>query len=42
VLPDAYAEVIEDRPEDDVRKELPEPATLEAGELSTAMRSGAD
>ncbi|MXR51188.1 glutamate synthase large subunit [Halovenus sp. WSH3] len=42
VMPDAYAEVIEDRERDDVRNELPEPATLEAGELSPTMHSNAD
>ncbi len=42
VMPDAYAEVIQDRARDDVRNELPESATLEAGEMSTAMQSGAD
>ncbi|MFT4946647.1 MAG: glutamate synthase (ferredoxin) [Natronomonas sp.] len=42
VMPDAYAEVIEDRERDDVRNELPAAATLEAGELSTTMQSNAD
>ena len=42
VMPDAYAEVIEERERDDVRNELPESATLEAGEMPTAMQSGAD
>jgi len=42
VMPDAYAEVIQERERDDVRNELPESATLEAGELSAAMQSGAD
>jgi glutamate synthase (NADPH/NADH) large chain len=42
VLPDAYAEVIEERERDDVRNELPKAATLEAGEVPATMRSGAD
>ncbi|WP_436901108.1 glutamate synthase large subunit [Halovenus halobia] len=42
VMPDAYAEIIEDRERDDVRNELPESATLEAGDLSATMRSNAD
>ena len=42
VMPDAYAEVIEDRERDDVRNELPESATLEAGELQTTMQTNAD
>jgi glutamate synthase (ferredoxin) len=42
VMPDAYAEVIAERDRDDVRNELPEAATLEAGETQTAMQSGAD
>jgi len=42
VMPDAYAEVIEDRSRADVRTELPEAATLEAGELTTPVQTGAD
>ncbi len=42
VLPDAYAEIIQEHPEADVRTELPDSATLEAGEPVTAARSGAD
>jgi glutamate synthase (NADPH/NADH) large chain len=42
VMPDAYAEIIDERERDDVRNELPEAATLEAGELSTTMHSNAD
>jgi len=42
VMPDAYAEIIEEREDADVRNDLPESATLEAGEVSTAMQSGAD
>ncbi len=42
VLPDAYAEIIADRPEADVRTKLPDSATLEAGEPVTALQSGAD
>jgi hypothetical protein len=41
-VPDAYAEVIGDRERDDVRNELPEAATLEAGDLSATVRSNAD
>jgi len=42
VMPDAYAEVIADRSRADVRTELPEAATLEAGELTTPVQTGAD
>jgi glutamate synthase (NADPH/NADH) large chain len=42
VMPDAYAEVIEDRSRADVRSELPESATLEAGEPTAPVQSGAD
>jgi glutamate synthase (NADPH/NADH) large chain len=42
VLPDAYAEVIEDPERDDVRTELPDPATLSAGESTGPVQSGAD
>ncbi|WP_436934855.1 glutamate synthase large subunit [Halovenus marina] len=42
VMPDAYAEVIEKRPEDDVRANLPNSATLEAGEVGTRAQTGAD
>ena len=42
VLPDAYAETIEKRPEADVRNEPPEPASMQAGDSQTAMQSGAD
>jgi len=42
VMPDAYAEVIADRERADVRNELPEAATLEAGDVTTAMQTGAD
>jgi hypothetical protein len=41
-MPDAYAEVIADRSRADVRTELPEAATLEAGELTTPVQTGAD
>ncbi len=42
VMPDAYAEVIADRERDDVRNELPESASLAAGDSGTPMQSGAD
>ena len=42
VMPDAYAESIADNPEVDVRTELPDAATLEAGELTTPVQTGAD
>jgi glutamate synthase (NADPH/NADH) large chain len=42
VMPDAYAEIIDERERADVRTELPEAATLEAGDLSTTMQSNAD
>ena len=42
VMPDAYAEIIEERERDDVRTELPEPATLDASDEQTAIQSGAD
>jgi glutamate synthase (ferredoxin) len=43
VMPDAYAEVIEERERDDVRNDLPPAATLEAGQpQDAAMQSGAD
>jgi glutamate synthase (NADPH/NADH) large chain len=42
VLPDAYADVIEERPEDDVRVNLPSSATIEAGEMGTTAQTGAD
>jgi Glutamate synthase domain 2 len=42
VMPDAYAEVIEDRSRADVRTELPEAATLKAGEHTTPVQTGAD
>jgi glutamate synthase (NADPH/NADH) large chain len=42
VMPDAYAEVIADRERADVRTELPPSATLEAGELTSPVQTGAD
>jgi glutamate synthase (NADPH/NADH) large chain len=42
VMPDAYAEVIADRSRADVRTELPDAATLAAGEPTAAVQSGAD
>jgi glutamate synthase (ferredoxin) len=42
VMPDAYAEVIADRSRADVRTELPDAATLEAGEPTTPVQTGAD
>jgi len=42
IMPDAYAGVIAERPGDDVRTEPPSPATLEAGEPTPTMQSGAD
>ncbi len=42
VMPDAYAEVIQDRERDDVRNELPEAATQTPGDVATGMQSGAD
>jgi hypothetical protein len=41
-MPDAYAEVIADRERADVRTELPPSATLEAGELTKPIQTGAD
>jgi glutamate synthase (ferredoxin) len=42
VMPDAYAEVIAERSRDDVRTDLPDSATLEAGEQTTPVQTGAD
>ncbi|MEF8838994.1 MAG: glutamate synthase large subunit [Haloarculaceae archaeon] len=42
VMPDAYAEVIEERERDDVRTELPDPATPTAETDSSAMQGQAD
>jgi len=42
VMPDAYAEVIEQRERDDVRLELPPAAANEADASGTVAQSGAD
>ena len=42
VLPDAYAEIIEERPEDDVRTELPAPATPSVDDGSTDFQVSTD
>ena len=42
VMPDAYAAVIADRSRADVRTDLPEAATLEAGDPTRPVETGAD